>query len=223
MVTVHHLNNSRSQRVLWLLEELGLDYNVMRYQRDARTMLAPPSLRKVHPLGKSPVVVDGENTLAESGAILEYLIERYDVAHDFAPSPGSAERLRYRYWMHYAEGSAMPPLLMSLVFSRLKQAPMPFFAKPVARSISDKVMKTFVGPQVKLHLDYMEGELGKSRWFAGDGFSAADIQMSFPVEAASARYGFDDKPNLRAFLQRIHARPAYQKALEQGGPFDLLT
>ena len=223
MITVHHLNNSRSQRVLWLLEELGLDYSVVRYQRDAETMLAPPSLRKVHPLGKSPVVVDGDNTLAESGAILEYLVERYDVARNFAPSSGTQEQLRYRYWMHYAEGSAMPPLLMSLVFARIKQAPMPFFVKPVARGSSDKVMKTFVGPQVRLHLDYMEGELGKSRWFAGNEFSAADIQMSFPVEAASARYGLDDKPNLRAFLQRIHARPAYQRALEQGGPFDLLT
>ena len=223
MITVHHLNNSRSQRVLWLLEELGLDYSVVRYQRDAETMLAPPSLRKVHPLGKSPVVVDGDNTLAESGAILEYLVERYDVARNFAPSSGTQEQLRYRYWMHYAEGSAMPPLLMSLVFARIKQAPMPFFVKPVARGISDKVMKTFVGPQVRLHLDYMEGELGKSRWFAGNEFSAADIQMSFPVEAASARYGLDDKPNLRAFLQRIHARPAYQRALEQGGPFDLLA
>ena len=223
MVAVHHLNNSRSQRVLWLLEELGLDYNVIRYQRDSETMLAPPSLRKVHPLGKSPVVVDGENTLAESGAILEYLVERYDTAHDFAPSLGTAERLRYRYWMHYAEGSAMPPLLMSLVFSRLKQAPMPFFVKPIARGIADKVMKTFVGPQVQLHLDYMESELGKSRWFAGDNFSAADIQMSFPVEAASARHGFKGRPNLQAFLERIHARPAYQRALEQGGPFDLLT
>ena len=223
MITVHHLNNSRSQRVLWLLEELGLDYSVVRYQRDAETMLAPPSLRKVHPLGKSPVVVDGDNTLAESGAILEYLVERYDVARNFAPSSGTQEQLRYRYWMHYAEGSAMPPLLMSLVFARIKQAPMPFFVKPVAKGIADKVMKTFVGPQVRLHLDYMEGELGKSRWFAGNEFSAADIQMSFPVEAASARYGLDDKPNLRAFLQRIHARPAYQRALEQGGPFDLLT
>lgn len=223
MVTVHHLNNSRSQRVLWLLEELGLDYSVVRYQRDAETMLAPASLRKVHPLGKSPVLVDGENTLAESGAILEYLVERYDTAHDFAPSPGTAESLRYRYWMHYAEGSAMPPLLMSLVFSRLNQAPMPFFVKPVARGISDKVMKTFVGPQVKLHLDYMENELARSQWFAGDDFSAADIQMSFPVEAASARAGFDSRPNLRRFLERIHARPAYQRALEQGGPFDLLT
>ena len=223
MLTVHHLNNSRSQRVLWLLEELNLDYNVVRYQRDAATMLAPASLRKIHPLGKSPVVVDGQNILAESGAILEYLVERYDTAHAFAPSPGTPESLRYRYWMHYAEGSAMPPLLMSLVFSRLKQAPMPFFVKPVARGIADKVMKTFVGPQVQLHLQYMESELGKSGWFAGDAFSAADIQMSFPVEAAGARSGLHDKPRLRDFLQRIHARPAYQKALEQGGPFDLLS
>lgn len=223
MLTVHHLNNSRSQRVLWLLEELGLEYTVVRYQRDAQTMLAPPALRKIHPLGKSPVLVDGKNTLAESGAILEYLVERYDTAHDFAPSPGTPEHLRYRYWMHYSEGSAMPPLLLSLVFSKLKQAPMPFFVKPVARGIADKAMSSFVGPQVKLHLDYMEGELGKSPWFAGKDFSAADIQMSFPVEAAAARAGLKDRPKLQGFLDRIHARPAYQRALEQGGPFDLLT
>jgi glutathione S-transferase len=223
MLTVHHLNNSRSQRVLWLLEELGLEYNVVRYQRDAKTMLAPAALRKVHPLGKSPVLADDENTLAESGAILEYLIDRYDTAHAFAPSPGTPEHLRYRYWLHYAEGSAMPPMLLSLVFSRLKRAPMPFFVKPVARGIADKALSSFVGPQVKLHLDYMEGELGKSAWFAGEDFSAADIQMSFPVEAAAARVGLGAYPKLQAFLQRIHKRPAYQRALEQGGPFDLLT
>ena len=222
MVAVHHLNNSRSQRVLWLLEELGLDYNVVRYQRDATTMLAPASLRKVHPLGKSPVVVDGENTLAESGAILEYLVDRYDAARTFAPSPGTPEHLRYRYWLHYAEGSAMPPMLLSLVFSRIRQAPMPFFAKPIAHRIADKAMTSFVGPQVKLHLDYMESELAKSPWFAGEDFSAADIQMSFPVEAASVRAGFKDRPHLKGFLERIHARPAYQRALEQGGPFDLM-
>src|SRR5688572_19621993 len=198
MVAVHHLNNSRSQRVLWLLEELGLDYNVIRYQRDAETMLAPPSLRKVHPLGKSPVVVDGENTLAESGAILEYLVERYDTAHDFAPSPGTPERLRYRYWMHYAEGSAMPPLLMSLVFSRLKKAPMPFFVRPVARGIADKALSGFVAPQLKLHLDYIESELGQRAWFAGERFTAADIQMSFPVEAAMARAKDGQRPRMQA-------------------------
>ena len=208
--------------MLWLLEELGLDYTVVRYQRDPQTMLAPPELKKIHPLGKSPVLVDGEYVLAESGAVLEYLVERYDAAHRFAPSPSTAEHLRYRYWLHYAEGSAMPPMLLSLVFSRLKKAPMPFFARPVARGIAEKAMKTFVGPQVKLHLDYMEAELGKASWFAGEQFSAADIQMSFPVEAAAVRAGLEKYPNLAHFLSRIHARPAYQRALAQGGPFDLL-
>lgn len=221
MITVHHLENSRSQRVLWLLEELGLDYTVVRYARDPRTMLAPPELRKVHPLGKSPVVVDDGHVLAESGAVLEYLVERYDAARRFAPSPGTAEHLRYRYWLHYAEGSAMPPMLLSLVFSRLKQAPMPFFARPIARGIADKTMRAFVGPQVKLHLDYMEGELGQAAWFAGEQFSAADVQMSFPVEAAAVRAGLEAYPNLAGFLARIHARPAYQRALAQGGPFGL--
>lgn len=223
MITVHHLNNSRSQRVLWLLEELGLDYTIVRYQRDPDTLLAPPSLRAVHPLGKSPVVVDSEHVLAESGAVLEYLVDRYDAAHAFAPSPGTPERLRYRYWMHYAEGSAMPPMLLSLVFSRLKKAPMPFFVRPVARGIADKVLNSFVAPQVKLHLDYMEGELARQPWFAGEAFSAADIQMSFPVEAAAARAGLEKYPRLQDFLQRIHKRPAYQRGLEQGGPFDLLS
>jgi len=221
MITVHHLENSRSQRVLWLLDELGLDYTVVRYARDPRTMLAPPELRKVHPLGKSPVVVDDGHVLAESGAVLEYLVERYDAARRFAPSPGTAEHLRYRYWLHYAEGSAMPPMLLSLVFSRLKKAPMPFFARPVARGIADKTMKAFVGPQVKLHLDYMDGELGQAAWFAGEQFSAADVQMSFPVEAAAVRAGLEAYPNLAGFLARIHARPAYQRALAQGGPFGL--
>jgi glutathione S-transferase len=223
MITVHHLNNSRSQRVLWLLEELGLDYTIVRYQRDPDTLLAPPSLRAIHPLGKSPVVVDGEHVLAESGAVLEYLVERYDSAHAFAPSPNTPERLRYRYWMHYAEGSAMPPMLLSLVFSRLKKAPMPFFVRPIARGIADKALSGFVAPQVKLHLDYMENELNRQPWFAGEAFSAADIQMSFPVEAAAARAGIEKYPHLQSFLQRIHKRPAYQRALEQGGPFDLLS
>ena len=223
MITVHHLNNSRSQRVLWLLEELGLDYTLVRYRRDPDTLLAPPSLRAIHPLGKSPVVVDGEHVLAESGAVLEYLVERYDTAHAFAPSPDTPERLRYRYWMHYAEGSAMPPMLLSLVFSRLKKAPMPFFVRPIARGIADKALSGFVAPQVKLHLDYMENELSRQPWFAGEAFSAADIQMSFPVEAAAARAGLEKYPHLQSFLQRIHKRPAYQRGLEQGGPFDLLS
>lgn len=223
MLTVHHLNNSRSQRVLWLLEELGLEYDIKRYERDPKTALAPPSLRAVHPLGKSPVVTDGELTIAESGAIIEYLVERHGQGR-LAPAPGTPERLRYTYWLHYAEGSAMPPLLLSLVFSRLPKGPMPFFLRPIVKGISGQVMKTFVSPQLRLHLDYMEGELGKSTYFAGEAFTAADIQMSFPIEAAGARGGLGEKrPKLAAWLERIHARPAYQRALEKGGPYELLT
>jgi len=222
MITVHHLNNSRSQRVLWLLEELGVEYEVKRYERDPVTMLAPPSLRAVHPLGKSPVITDGPLTLAESGAIVEYLADRYGGGL-MLPPPATPERLRCTYWLHYAEGSAMPPLLMSLIFRRVREAPAPFFVRPIARGIADKVMTTFVGPQIKLHLDYMEGELGKSTWFGGDEFTAADIQMSFPLEAAASRGGLDaSRPRLMDFLRRIHERPAYQRALEKGGPYELL-
>jgi len=221
MIVVHHLNNSRSQRVLWLLEELGLAYEVKRYQRDAKTMLAPPELRQVHPLGKSPVITDGELTLAESGAILEYLVERYGEGR-FAPAPGTPERLRYLYWMHYAEGSLMPPLLLKLVFNRIETGPMPFFVRPVARGIARRVKGTFIEPQIVRHLDYLEAELGMHAWFAGGNFSAADIQMSFPLEAAAARGGLDaTRPKLMGFLERIHARPAYRRALEAGGPYAL--
>jgi glutathione S-transferase len=222
MIVVHHLNNSRSQRVLWLLEELGLDYEIRRYERDPQTMLAPPELRQVHPLGKSPVIVDGALTLAESGAILEYLVERYGDGR-FAPAPGTPERLRYTYWMHYAEGSAMPPLLMKLVFDRIESAPMPFFVKPVARAIAGRAKSTFIEPQIAQHLDYLEQQLGGEGWFAGDAFSAADIQLSFPLEAATARAGLDRRhPKLMDFLARIHARPAYLRALERGGEYALL-
>ena len=221
MITVHHLNNSRSQRILWLLEELGVPYEIKRYQRDPKTMLAPPELRAVHPLGKSPVITDGELTLAESGAIIEYLADRYG-AGTLIPTHGTPERLRCNYWLHYAEGSAMPPLLLKLVFRRVETSPMPFFVKPIAKGIAHKVMSSFVDPQLKLHLDYLEGELGKSAWFAGDTFSAADIQLSFPLEAFAARGGLDASyPRLSAFLQRIHARPAYQRALQQGGEYRL--
>jgi glutathione S-transferase len=219
MITVHHLNNSRSQRVLWLLEELGLPYEIQKYQRDPKTMLAPPSLMKVHPLGKSPVITDDGTTVAESGAIIEYLIERYGDGR-LAPAIGTPERLRWRYWLHFAEGSAMPPLLLKLIFEKIPQAPMPFFVKPIAKGISAKVLAAMVDPNLKRQLDFMEGELGKSEWFAGDAFSAADIQMSFPVEAAAQRAGLDaSRPKLMAYLKRIHARPAYQKALERGGPY----
>ena len=220
MLTVHHLENSRAQRVLWLLEELGIAYELVRYQRDPQTLLAPPSLRAVHPLGKSPVIVDNGITVAESGAIVEYLVEKYGQGRGLKPVDGSPEKLRYTYWLHYAEGSAMPPLLLSLVFARLPKAPMPFFVKPIVRGIADKVRSGYVAPQIKLHLDYMESELGNSRWFAGSTFTAADIQMSYPIEAASLRAGLDaSRPNLWGWLQRIHARPAYQRALAKAGPF----
>ncbi len=222
MIRVHHLNNSRSQRVLWLLEELGVPYEVKRYERNAASMLAPPALRAVHPLGKSPVITDDGETLAESGAIVEYLVERYGAGR-LVPPAGTPERRRYTYWLHYAEGSAMPPLLMRLVLTRLKSGKMPFFARPIARAIADRALSGFIEPQIKLHLDYMEAELGKSAWFAGPEFTAADIQMSFPLEAAAARGGLDaSRPRLMAFLERIHARPAYQRALERGGAYELL-
>jgi glutathione S-transferase len=223
MIIVHHLNNSRSQRVLWLLEELGLEYEIRRYQRDPKTMLAPPSLRAVHPLGKSPVITDGAMTLAESGAIIEYVVDRYGDGR-LAPATGTPERLRYTYWLHYAEGSAMSPLLLKLIFDRIETAPMPFFARPIARAIAGRAKSSFIEPQIALHLTYMESELAKQRWFAGNEFSAADIQMSFPIEAAAARAGLDaSRPKLVAFLDRIHARPAYQRALERGGEFALLS
>ena len=216
-LTVHHLDNSRSQRVLWLLEELGLRYEIVKYKRDPKTMLAPASLRQIHPLGKSPVVTDGEQVVAESGAIIEYLVERHGDGR-LAPATGTPERLRYRYWLHFAEGSAMPPLLVKLVCDRVATAPMPFFAKPIARGISAKVLGTLVEPNLKRQFDFMETELATRDWFAGDEFSAADIQMSFPLEAAAQRAGLDRRwPRLRSFVERCHARPAYARALERGG------
>lgn len=218
MITVHHLNNSRSQRILWLLEELGVEYQIKRYERDPKTMLAPAELRAVHPLGKSPVVTDGDLTLAESGAIIDYLANRYGT--DLLPPAGTPERLRCNYWLHYAEGSAMPPLLLKLVFDKVESSPMPFLVKPIARGIAQKVKKALINPQLNLHLDYLEGELGKSSWFAGEDFSVADIQLSFPLEAATSRGGLDaSRPRLKAFLERIHKRPAYRRALEKGGEY----
>jgi glutathione S-transferase len=225
MIVVHHLNNSRSQRVLWLLEELGVPYEIKRYQRDAKTMLAPPELRAIHPLGKSPVLTDGNLTLAESGAIVEYLVEMYgnaDSCATLSPEHGTPEYLRYRYWLHYAEGSLMPPLLLKLIFDKIETSPMPFFVKPVAKAISAKIKSSFITPQLKTHLDYLEAELGKGTWFVGNEFSAADIQLSFPIEAAAARGGLDaSRPKLMDYLKRIHSRPAYQKAVERGGKYEL--
>ena len=204
MVTVHHLNNSRSQRVLWLLEELGLPYEVVRYERNKKTMLAPPELRRIHPLGKSPVITDGDTVVAETGAILEYLVEKAD-GRLGAPAHRE-DALRYRYFMHYAEGSMMPPLLLKLVLSRV-----PMFGKTAIRRIQ---------PMIDVHLDFVESELAKRHWFAGDDFTAADVMMSFPLEAAVARANATKgRPHLAAYLNTIHARPAYQGALARGGPY----
>ena len=222
MITVHHLNNSRSQRVLWLLEELELPYEVKRYERDPKTMRAPAELRAVHPLGKSPVITEDGLTVAESGAIVEYLVERHGKGR-LIPPPGTPERLRYTYWLHFAEGSAMSPLLLALLFAKLPEQPMPFFVRPIARAISGKVLQTFVEPELRSQQAFMEDELEKGPWFAGKAFTAADIQMSFVVEASSARGGLD-KGRLRLldWLARIHERPAYKRALEKGGPYELL-
>lgn len=220
MLVVHHLNNSRSQRVLWLLEELGLDYDIRHYQRNPKTMLAPPELRQIHPLGKSPVLTDGSTVVAESGAIIEYLVNR-NTQRRLAPDPDSADHLRYVYFLHYAEGSAMPPLLLKLIFDKVATAPVPFFVKPVVKGIVGKVSNGFITPQLKTHLDFLEAELTGRPWFAGQDFSAADVQMSFPLEAAAQRAGLDEsRPRLIDFLRRIHARPAYRRALERGGPYD---
>jgi glutathione S-transferase len=223
MLTVHHLNNSRSQRVLWLLEELGVPYEVKRYERNPKTMLAPPELKAVHPLGKSPVITDGDATVAESGAIIEYLVGKYGNGR-LVPADGTPEKLRYTYWLHYAEGSIMPYLVMKLVMGHIPRQPMPFFVKPVARGIAKGVNDNFIDPNLRTHFDFIEAELTRSEWFAGAEFSAADIQMSFPAEAAAARGGaLDQQPRLLAFLARIHARPAYQRALEKGGPYALMS
>jgi glutathione S-transferase len=221
MVIVHHLNNSRSQRVIWLLEELGVPYEVKRYERDAKTMLAPPELRAIHPLGKSPVITDGDKTIAETGTIVEYLIETYGAGR-LIPAAATPERLRYNYWMHYAEGSAMPPLVMKLIFSKIPSAPeLPWLIRPIARMMMGGVTKSYLDPQIAAHIALWDAELSKSAYFAGDELTGADIMMSFPVEAATARASLT--PKLSSYIASIHARPAYQRALASGGPYELLT
>ena len=209
--------------MLWLLEELDLPYEIKFYQRDKVTMLAPPELTAVHPLGKSPVLTDGELVVAESGAILEYLVDRYGAGRLKPAADDQNALLRYRYWLHFAEGSAMPPLLMKLIFDRIERGPMPFFVKPIAKGIAAKVKGGFIQPNIDRNFNFIEAELGKSPWFAGDELTAADVQMSFPLEAAAARGGPAAKqPRVTEFLQRIHARPAYQRALARGGPYALM-
>jgi glutathione S-transferase len=207
MIIVHHLEDSRSQRVLWMLEELGLPYEIKRYERDKKTMLAPPELKRVHPLGKSPVIEDtddGNRVIAETGAIVEYLVDKAD-GRLGAPANRKGA-LEYRYWLHYAEGSLMPPLLLKLVLGRI-----PLFGKAALKRIQ---------PMIDVHLDFVEAHLATRPWFTGDAMTAADVMMSFPLEAARSRAGLDaSRPATIAWLDKVHARPAFQQALRKGGPY----
>jgi glutathione S-transferase len=208
MIEVHHLNNSRSQRILWLLEELGLEYQIVPYQRDRTTRLAPPSLKAIHPLGKSPVIRDGPLVLAESAAIIEYLVGRYGDARlapyrDFS----SADYVSYLHWLHFAEGSAMLPLLLKLYVSRLGEAGAP--------------LQPRIESELKNHFDYMSAALGNRDYFVANQFSAADIQLSFVLDAGASRGPLAAYPNLARLHERLKARPAYQRALERGGPYEL--
>ena len=248
MITVHHLSSSRSQRIIWLLEELGVEYQVKRYER-LPTMLAPPELKKIHPLGKSPVITDGDVTVAESGqlhrpvstqrvdfagniqsmvrlhagAIVEYLVSEYGNGRLIPPQSAKQDRLKYTYWLHFSEGSAMPLVVMMLLFTKAPNSA-PFFIRPLVRYIFGTVLTSFVQPGLKRNAVYMEGELNKSQWFAGNDFTAADVEMSFPVEAMAERgINMSDFPKLAGYLGAIHARPAYKRALETGGEYHLLS
>lgn len=224
MIRVHHLQNSRSQRVLWLLEELGTPYEVIEYRRDPQTLRAPASLKAIHPLGKSPVISDDSRdgrVVAESGAILEYLLDHHDPDSRLRPSAGGAAHERFRFWLHHAEGTAMPPLVMRLVFSRLSKPPVPALVRPLGRLFAKGVEQTFLGPEIRSLRQYWEAELAISEWFAGERFSAADIQMSFPVLALEGRGGLEGFPRLQAFLDRCREREGYRRAVEQGGEFQI--
>jgi glutathione S-transferase len=224
MLTVHHLETSRSQRILWLLEELGVPYELKVYRRNPATRLAPPELKAVHPLGKSPVITDDGEVIAESGAIIEYIVEKYgsrgqgELAH-LQPAPGTAEYRQCRYWMHYCEGSLMNWLVMKLVFVSIPNRPMPFFAKPIARAICGKVQEQLVDPNLQAATAFIEQHLTRNRWFAGPDLTMADFQMSFGVEALLSRAtGAAAHPHLSEYHARIRARPAYQRAEAKGGP-----
>lgn len=219
MIVLHHLEHSRSQRILWLLEELGVEYDIKRYERNKDTYLAPESLKKIHPLGKSPVITDGQQTIAESGLIVEYLIRRYG-RERFMPAEDTEQYWNYLYWIHYAEGSLMPLMVMSLIFIRIETAPMPFFVKPIAKGIVNKVRSGFIRPNVDTHMQHIEQHLSQHHWFIGEQLTGADIQMIFPLEAALNR-GVDaaNYPNVQRFVDQVHALPSYQQALKQGGPY----
>ncbi|MFT5533385.1 MAG: glutathione S-transferase [Burkholderiaceae bacterium] len=224
MLTVHHLDTSRSQRILWLLEELGIPYEIKRYQRNKITRLAPPELKAIHPMGKSPVITDGGITVAESGAIVEYLVETYgdkgtgDMAM-LQPRQGTPEHRECRFWMHFAEGSLMNWLVMKLVFTSIPTQPMPFFVRPIARKLCEQVQLKLIDPNLATAMGYMEQHLTKHAWFAGDQLTMADFQMSFAVEAALSRAGGGKQfPALMAYKKKMNARPAYQRAIVKGGP-----
>jgi glutathione S-transferase len=219
MITLHHLEDSRSQRILWLLEELGAEYEIQYYERDPKTNLAPPELKEVHPLGKSPVIVDGDRTLAESAVILEYLARTYG-GGDWAPEFGDAGYWDYQYWMHYGEASLMPPLLLKLVFSKLREPPVPFLIRPISSKIADQVDQAFTDPQIATHFSFVDSYLTDHEWFGGSAISVADVQMSFPLEAARMRtVKTGQYPHIDQWLKRVHARPAYLRALEAGGDY----
>jgi glutathione S-transferase len=218
MLVVHHLNNSRSQRILWLLEELGLDYQIKHYKRDSKTNLAPATLKLIHPLGKSPILTDDEITVAESGAIIEYLINTY--GQQLLPQPNSEAQRQCTYWLHFAEGTLMPPMVAKLVFDKVRANAKPFFVKIIANKIADKVMDGYYAPIIKANMDYIEQHLQLHTWFAGEQISAADFQMSFPLEAMVARGAGKEYPAIAAFVARVHEREAYKRALEKGGEYD---
>ena len=237
MIVLHHLENSRSQRILWLLEELGVEYQVKRYERDKKTALAPPQLLAVHPLGKSPVITDGNIAVAESGAIVEYLVEKYGAGR-LVPAAGTPERMAYTYWLHYAEGTLMPFMVLALIMNRIENAPMPFFVKPIAKGIVKKVRDGYLDPNIQRNLDFIEATLARTTWFTGNELTAADILMSFPLEAAEARTNrkklstdrdelstghSKNYPNIARFLERMRERPAYVAALKKGGPYQLMN
>lgn len=220
MITVHHLEYSRSQRVLWLLEELGVPYELKTYKRNPKTKMAPPELKAIHPLGKSPVITDDGQVIAESGAIIEYILDRYDTKNSLRPPHGTPEYLQYNYWLHYAEGSLMPPLLVALIFGEVQKAKLPFFVKPIVNGIVGKVRGAYLGPQIKLHYGFMEQELKKKPWFAGPNFTAADIQMSYPLEAGISRgTAANDYPKIQDYVKRMKERPAWQRAEAKVGDF----
>ena len=216
-ITLHHLERSRSHRVLWLLEELGLEYSIERYQRDPKTMRAPGSLKKIHPLGKAPVLQIDDVVVAESGAIMEHVVETVGEGR-LRPELGTEAHRRYRFFLHYAEGSLMPPLLVALITSKIRSAPLPFFIKPITKTIANNVDGSFTNGELESHRAFLESELEGREFLTGDELSAADVQMSYPLEAMESRAGFADQPRLRGYLERLRARPAYQRAIEKGGP-----